>query len=148
MGEAARKLEPGLVCSNCLEHGHTRRTCANPTARKICGQCSKEVPKLMSGRLCRSCYDRMRRLSTDLPFLHRQFDVARSAAAGDALLGSIQTETQPGKVILDSREGIRRRLSDIVDGALPGPLCEELADAETGRLIGECPLDWRDADGE
>ncbi len=67
MGEAARKLEPGVVCSNCLEHGHNRRSCTNPTAQKLCTDCGKEAKHLVRGRLCRGCYDKTRRPSNGFP---------------------------------------------------------------------------------
>jgi len=83
------------------------------------------------------------RLSGTLPNLHQQVEGARARAATDALIASSKANSDPLDLLEKSREGLRQQLVELVKGGLPPDVRDDLADAETGRLIGECPLDWR-----
>lgn len=82
-------------------------------------------------------------LSATLPDVHEQFERMRKAAATDANLDSNKPGVDPFTLLERARERLRRQMSDLVNGGLPSATRDELVDAETGRLIGECPLDWR-----
>lgn len=88
------------------------------------------------------------RLATELPALHQAYEAARKSAALDARLASIGSGEAPAKLIDSSRKRLRERMEQLVEGGLTATLSEELATAETGRLIGECPLDWRVIDAK
>lgn len=84
------------------------------------------------------------RLAQDLPEVHRSFEAARPQAATEAQLASLQPGADPISVIERVRERLRVQMGEVVPG-LPEQQKGELAQAEVGRLIGECPLDWRDS---
>jgi len=83
------------------------------------------------------------KLATDHPQLHAEFEAARQAAATDAQLSSMAADADPVDVIVENKDRLKERMAGLVGGGLPQQTCEDLANAETGRLIGECPLDWR-----
>ena len=82
-------------------------------------------------------------MAATLPNLHEEFDASRKAAATDAIIASNVHGVDPFELLEKSREGLRKRVADLAAGGLPLPIRDELVEAETGRLIGECPLDWR-----
>lgn len=84
-------------------------------------------------------------LASTQPNLHEQFEAARARAATDALITSNKQDADPLDVLSESRKRLREQLAELVKGGLPPIIRDDLADAEVGRLIGECPLDWRSA---
>lgn len=82
------------------------------------------------------------RLARDLPEIHRAFETARPRAAEEARLASLQPGVDPTTVIDRIGEKLRTLMAEAIPG-LPDFEKSELARAETARLIGECPLDWR-----
>jgi hypothetical protein len=82
-------------------------------------------------------------LASTLPDLHEEFERVRRRAATDANIHSNKQGVDPFELVEKAREGLREQMSELVNGGLPSGTRDELVDAETGRLIGECPLDWR-----
>lgn len=82
-------------------------------------------------------------LAGDLPTVHLAYESARKSAALDATMASAKAGADPVGVIDESRSKLLERMRKLIDGGLPEDACDQLARAETGRLIGECPLDWR-----
>lgn len=86
-------------------------------------------------------------LSTALPDIHQEFERVRKTAATNAHLASSKAGTDPFTLIEKARTGLSDRMAVLVNGGLPAATRDSLVEAETGRLIGECPLDWRGGDG-
>ncbi len=83
-------------------------------------------------------------ICTSMPNLHQEFERARKQAVLDAQLESLKPGIDPFTKIENARNGLRRRMSsDVLGGNLPGSVCDDLSQADTGRLIGECALEWR-----
>jgi hypothetical protein len=82
-------------------------------------------------------------LASTLPDLHEEFERVRRRAATDANLQSNRLGADPFALVETAREGLRTQMGELVNGGLPSATRDELVDAETGRLLGECPLDWR-----
>jgi hypothetical protein len=82
-------------------------------------------------------------LANTLPDVHEEFERVRRRAATDANIQSNKQGVDPFVLVEKARDGLREQMRDLVNGGLPSATRDELVDAETGRLIGECPLDWR-----
>ncbi|MGN6106575.1 MAG: hypothetical protein ACTHU0_15825 [Kofleriaceae bacterium] len=82
-------------------------------------------------------------LASTLPDLHEEFERVRRRAATDANIQSNKPGVDPFTLVEKAREGLREQMAGLVNGGLPSGTRDELVDAETGRLLGECPLEWR-----
>lgn len=82
-------------------------------------------------------------LASTLPDLHEEFERVRRRAATDAHIRSNRQGVDPFELVEKARDGLREQMRELVNGGLPSATRDELVDAETGRLLGECPLDWR-----
>lgn len=82
-------------------------------------------------------------VASSLPALHEEFDRMRKTAARDARLASSKPGVDPFTLIEDAQRRLHELMGSLVNGGLPSTTRDQLAEAETGRLIGECPLRWR-----
>jgi hypothetical protein len=82
-------------------------------------------------------------MAMTLPDLHEEFDRTRRTAATEARLASNKAGVDPFALIEDAKNRLHQRMASLVNGGLPATMRDQLAEAETGRLIGECPLRWR-----
>jgi hypothetical protein len=82
-------------------------------------------------------------LAATLPNVHEEYERARKTAATNAHIASGKQGVDPFELLENVRVGLRIRMAELVNGGLPPSTRDELVEAETGRLIGECPLDWR-----
>lgn len=82
-------------------------------------------------------------LAATQPNVHEEFERARKTAATDAHIASSKQGVDPFDLLANAKDGLRLRMAELVNGGLPSSTRDDLAEAETGRLIGECPLDWR-----
>ena len=82
-------------------------------------------------------------MASSLPNLHEEFDRMRKTAVRDASLASIKPVIAPVTLIEDMRERLHQLMGSLVGGGLTEPMRDQLAEAEVGRLIGECPLGWK-----
>lgn len=81
-----------------------------------------------------------RELSNTSPNLHRELERVREAAVLDAHLEKADART----AISSLRDSIFRRLMDSLSPPLDSGILIDAAAGETSRLIGVCPLDWRE----
>lgn len=82
-------------------------------------------------------------MATTLPNVHQEFDQTRRTTATEARLASSKQGIDPFALIEDAQRRLHERMASLVNGGLPIAMRDELVEAETGRLIGECPLRWR-----
>lgn len=83
------------------------------------------------------------RLAASTPDLHRRFERIRGQAATAAVLASVAPGADPVALIVGSQQKLLERLAEVNSGGIPPEDRQDLAEAETGRLIGECPLNWQ-----
>lgn len=76
--------------------------------------------------------------------LHEALETARTDAARSARVRSLR-ETEPYELIETMQEDVVERLG-LGFGERLGGLTSRVADGVVARLIGECPIDWRDDD--
>jgi hypothetical protein len=74
--------------------------------------------------------------------MHRLLEEARIQAAVSARLKSA-TSLGPEELIEKMREIMVERFFELFGKDGLGPLTRRVADGEVGRLIGECPVEWR-----
>ena len=74
--------------------------------------------------------------------LHQALESFRSDAVLDAELRSLNS-SNPIELLTGMRELISRNLSERFGSELSPEIVAPLANGETARLVGECPIDWR-----
>lgn len=82
------------------------------------------------------------RLSSTIPDMHRQFEKLRKQAATDARIEANKQGADAFTVLEKTQTGLRLKIEAIGAGMPLGDQ-DTLARAETGRLLGDCLLDWR-----
>lgn len=78
--------------------------------------------------------------------LHRLLEEARIQAAVSARLKSA-TSLGPEELIEKMQEIMVERFSELFGKEGLGPMTRRVADGEVGRLIGDCPIEWRSNGG-
>jgi hypothetical protein len=81
-------------------------------------------------------------LANNAPQLHAALATAREEAAADADLAS-GTAPNPAALLELMRTKLAERLEQHLGARFPPEIRNQLVDGEIGRLIGECPVDWR-----
>ena len=74
--------------------------------------------------------------------IHQSLESFRGDAILDAELRSLQS-TNPIELLTGMRELITRKLRERFGTELSAEIISPLANGETARLVGECPIDWR-----
>lgn len=85
-------------------------------------------------------------LSEAVPHVHRSFENARRRIASEARMASLGSTVDPVQLVRDVTDRMARALRELPTAAILEGEIDDLAMAETGRLIGECPLDWRNSE--
>lgn len=81
-------------------------------------------------------------LANNAVSLHEALSQIRLLASVDADIESGTTQG-PHALLQSMREKLRERLREHAGDILPPQILERLADSEVARLLGECPIDWR-----
>ena len=61
-------------------------------------------------------------------------------------MASLGSTVDPVQLVRDVTDRMARALRELPTAAILEGEIDDLAMAETGRLIGECPLDWRNSE--
>lgn len=111
---------------------------ANPSTSDIISEIRDDLRKLWQNGIALD-----NRLAANMPSIHEEFSRARRVSAREALIKSARHWQDPIDLLETCRAELQRTLASTSLGLAPSSILRELADAEVGRLIGECPLRWR-----